>query len=649
MNILYLILAEALTGYSDTYVDPVFKHGMFSIAGLCRAIDVHPVSRSVLTSTTRNVESALGNVRTADSSQDAYPLISAYVTSVQQRKVFRSAMQFAALFAESPWWAMQARVVQIGLPKAHDFGLTEKQSLDLYSSLQALEQHASSDEDELEAEFRQGARWLRDTLGSQALDGEITRLRDQQLSLEEEAANLFKTGVHADYRQLLASLASAGKLRDQRAHLSGYPNYATLEMKHSALGDFERSKNRSGVVTGADDSPVAGVYREVWHKVISPHMQWFNTVTTEEVRQCLSGSSSMPLWKALQGFAIVAHGLLNLSITVDNEQGRWSPTSIVLRVERNGELLGRIFAEFSNEHDANFILPARCSARSNGEPGIVLLSVSRKALIEDLRGRVKSEEGSEVAFLLESTEFSAHRVGSLFHELAHALHCLGSDIQLPTSTIAFGEIDYLELPSTLFESFARDWVDFSSGMKAEDTPSVSSSNHRVYAIPLILAMSLHYATKVQDVVSLKSLFDEKDKVEISPSQLHSVLETLLRLSDEWSYGHAFAHPLSLMVYAAGGYRSKLFGLFDQAVNASMVSKNEGFNHGSFLSLDTSNLRPLDGEDRMRRFFELGITQPSFRTFFQIVPTLEQKLVEASYLEDAIDFTLWAAELTRAPC
>jgi oligopeptidase A len=150
--------------------------------------------------------------------------------------------------------------------------------------------------------------------------------------------------------------------------------------------------------------------------------------------------------KVLAGLFTMVKQLFNVRFIIE-QQATWHPEATAYRVERSGELLGRLLLD--------------PFARSRKQGG---------AWMNGARPRWKKPDGStRVALAYIVTNFARPAQGqpaflshgevvTLFHEFGHALHFLLSRVDvLGVSGISGVEWDAVELPSQLMENFAWQW------------------------------------------------------------------------------------------------------------------------------------------------------------------------------------------------
>jgi peptidyl-dipeptidase Dcp len=269
-------------------------------------------------------------------------------------------------------------------------------------------------------------------------------------------------GAH-DNRPLVAEIL---KLRNEKARMLGYANYAALKLDDTMAKTasavegllrpvWEKALDRAGSEAGELAAIIASEGR---NHAVEP---WDWRHYAEKLRQKKFNFSESELKPYLQleriieaSFA-VAGKLFGISFRPRADIAAWHPDVRVFEVlDRGGKVAGIFFGDYFNRPSK------RSGAWMSSFQSQHKLDGGRLPFIYNIMNFAKAPAGEPALLSLDEAK-------TLFHEFGHALHGLLSDVTYPSVSGTSVARDFVELPSQLYEhwlttpqilaEYARHW------------------------------------------------------------------------------------------------------------------------------------------------------------------------------------------------
>jgi peptidyl-dipeptidase Dcp len=240
-------------------------------------------------------------------------------------------------------------------------------------------------------------------------------------------------------------------LRQERAKMLGYPDYASYALSSTMAGSVDRANAFMDAVTDKALPKFEETVRLVQAFATSnggPRKleAWDLPYWAAQYKEKNYGfdaakySEYLPLDNVIDGFFKTAERVFDVQFKENSTYPKYHPDVRTYDVTSNktGEHLGIIYADFfARDHKQGGAWMSELQAKSEGHPNIVTLNMNL----------LKPEAG-------KTTLLSIDDMNTLFHEGGHAMHgLLGTDTRHPSLRGVNGSSDYIEFFSTVMESW----------------------------------------------------------------------------------------------------------------------------------------------------------------------------------------------------
>ncbi len=250
-----------------------------------------------------------------------------------------------------------------------------------------------------------------------------------------------------DNRPVVAEIL---KLRNEKARMLGYENYAALKLddtmaKTSSAVEglltpvWEKALERAAAESAELSAIIAAEGR---NHAVEP---WDWRHYAEKLRQqkfAFSESELKPylqLERIIEASFAVANRLFGISFKPRPDIAAWHPDVRVFEVlDRDGAVAGMFFADYFNRPSK------RSGAWMSSFQSQHRLDGGRIPIIYNIMNFAKAPAGQPVLLSLDEAR-------TLFHEFGHALHGLLSNVTYPSVSGTGVARDFVELPSQLYE------------------------------------------------------------------------------------------------------------------------------------------------------------------------------------------------------
>ena len=240
------------------------------------------------------------------------------------------------------------------------------------------------------------------------------------------------------------------ELRQARASLLGYPNYATFALEERMAETPEKVMTFLNEQLAKDKPQVLKELEELkTFSGLTDFQQWDFAYYAEKLKQeryQIDDSLLKPylaLDKAVQGMFAVAHKLYGLHFTLTDEVEKYHPEVQTYKVtDENGNYLALFYTDFFPR-----------AGKRNGA-----WMTSYKEQYRDEQGNDSRPHISIVCNFTRPTDtapslLTFNELTTLFHEFGHALHGMLSKVTYPSLSGTNVARDFVELPSQLMENW----------------------------------------------------------------------------------------------------------------------------------------------------------------------------------------------------
>ena len=240
------------------------------------------------------------------------------------------------------------------------------------------------------------------------------------------------------------------QLRQARASLLGYPNYATFALEERMAETPEKVIAFLNEQLAKDKPQAIKELEELkTFSGLTDFQQWDFAYYAEKLKQeryQIDDSLLKPylaLDKAVEGMFTVAHKLYGLQFTLTNEVEKYHPEVQTYKVtDENGNYLALFYTDFFPR-----------AGKRNGA-----WMTSYKEQYRDEQGNDSRPHISIVCNFTRPTDtapslLTFNELTTLFHEFGHALHGMLSKVTYPSLSGTNVARDFVELPSQLMENW----------------------------------------------------------------------------------------------------------------------------------------------------------------------------------------------------
>ena len=240
------------------------------------------------------------------------------------------------------------------------------------------------------------------------------------------------------------------QLRQARASLLGYPNYATFALEERMAGTPEKVIAFLNEQLAKDKPQALKELEELkTFSGLTDFQQWDFAYYAEKLKQeryQIDDSLLKPylaLDKAVEGMFAVAHKLYGLHFTLTDEVEKYHPEVQTYKVtDENGNYLALFYTDFFPR-----------AGKRNGA-----WMTSYKEQYRDEQGNDSRPHISIVCNFTRPTDtapslLTFSELTTLFHEFGHALHGMLSKVTYPSLSGTNVARDFVELPSQLMENW----------------------------------------------------------------------------------------------------------------------------------------------------------------------------------------------------
>ena len=240
------------------------------------------------------------------------------------------------------------------------------------------------------------------------------------------------------------------QLRQARASLLGYPNYATFALEERMAETPEKVIAFLNEQLAKDKPQALKELEELkTFSGLTDFQQWDFAYYAEKLKQeryQIDDSLLKPylaLDKAVQGMFAVAHKLYGLHFTLTDEVEKYHPEVQTYKVtDENGNYLALFYTDFFPR-----------AGKRNGA-----WMTSYKEQYRDEQGKDSRPHISIVCNFTRPTDtapslLTFNELTTLFHEFGHALHGMLSKVTYPSLSGTNVARDFVELPSQLMENW----------------------------------------------------------------------------------------------------------------------------------------------------------------------------------------------------
>ena len=240
------------------------------------------------------------------------------------------------------------------------------------------------------------------------------------------------------------------QLRQTRASLLGYPNYATFALEERMAETPEKVVAFLNEQLAKDKPQALKELEELkTFSGLTDFQQWDFAYYAEKLKQeryQIDDSLLKPylaLDKAVEGMFAVAHKLYGLHFTLTNEVEKYHPEVQTYKVtDENGNYLALFYTDFFPR-----------AGKRNGA-----WMTSYKEQYRDEQGNDSRPHISIVCNFTRPTDtapslLTFNELTTLFHEFGHALHGMLSKVTYPSLSGTNVARDFVELPSQLIENW----------------------------------------------------------------------------------------------------------------------------------------------------------------------------------------------------
>ena len=240
------------------------------------------------------------------------------------------------------------------------------------------------------------------------------------------------------------------QLRQTRASLLGYPNYATFALEERMAETPEKVMTFLNEQLEKDKPQALKELEELkTFSGLTDFQQWDFAYYAEKLKQeryQIDDSLLKPylaLDKAVEGMFAVAHKLYGLHFTLTNEVEKYHPEVQTYKVtDENGNYLALFYTDFFPR-----------AGKRNGA-----WMTSYKEQYRDEQGNDSRPHISIVCNFTRPTDtapslLTFNELTTLFHEFGHALHGMLSKVTYPSLSGTNVARDFVELPSQLMENW----------------------------------------------------------------------------------------------------------------------------------------------------------------------------------------------------
>ena len=239
------------------------------------------------------------------------------------------------------------------------------------------------------------------------------------------------------------------QLRQARASLLGYPNYATFALEERMAETPEKVIAFLNEQLAKDKPQAINELEELkTFSRLTDFQQWDFAYYAEKLKQeCYQIDDSLlkpylALDKAVEGMFAVAHKLYGLHFTLTDEVEKYHPEVQTYKVtDENGNYLALFYTDFFPR-----------AGKRNGA-----WMTSYKEQYRDEQGNDSRPHISIVCNFTRPTDtapslLTFNELTTLFHEFGHALHGMLSKVTYPSLSGTNVARDFVELPSQLMEN-----------------------------------------------------------------------------------------------------------------------------------------------------------------------------------------------------
>ena len=239
------------------------------------------------------------------------------------------------------------------------------------------------------------------------------------------------------------------QLRQTRASLLGYPNYATFALEERMAETPEKVMTFLNEQLAKDKPQAINELEELkTFSRLTDFQQWDFAYYAEKLKQeCYQIDDSLlkpylALDKAVEGMFAVAHKLYGLHFTLTDEVEKYHPEVQTYKVtDENGNYLALFYTDFFPR-----------AGKRNGA-----WMTSYKEQYRDEQGNDSRPHISIVCNFTRPTDtapslLTFNELTTLFHEFGHALHGMLSKVTYPSLSGTNVARDFVELPSQLMEN-----------------------------------------------------------------------------------------------------------------------------------------------------------------------------------------------------
>ena len=240
------------------------------------------------------------------------------------------------------------------------------------------------------------------------------------------------------------------ELRQARASLLGYPNYATFALEERMAETPKKVMTFLNEQLAKDKPQALKELEELkTFSGLTDFQQWDFAYYAEKLKQeryQIDDSLLKPylaLDKAVEGMFAVAHKLYGLHFTLTNEVEKYHPEVQTYKVtDENGNYLALFYTDFFPR-----------AGKRNGA-----WMTSYKEQYRDEQGNDSRPHISIVCNFTRPTDtapslLTFNELTTLFHEFGHALHGMLSKVTYPSLSGTNVARDFVELPSQLMENW----------------------------------------------------------------------------------------------------------------------------------------------------------------------------------------------------
>ena len=240
------------------------------------------------------------------------------------------------------------------------------------------------------------------------------------------------------------------QLRQARASLLGYPNYATFALEERMAETPEKVIAFLNEQLAKDKPQAIKELEELkTFSGLTNFQQWDFAYYAEKLKQeCYQIDDSLlkpylALDKAVEGMFAVAHKLYGLQFTLTDEVEKYHPEVQTYKVtDENGDYLALFYTDFFPR-----------AGKRNGA-----WMTSYKEQYRDEQGNDSRPHISIVCNFTRPTDtapslLTFNELTTLFHEFGHALHGMLSKVTYPSLSGTNVARDFVELPSQLMENW----------------------------------------------------------------------------------------------------------------------------------------------------------------------------------------------------